>query len=224
LLANTYQNDGDYRAVLYDVDGALRSFRKKLPLDEQSVTEDPDNAVARLDFAYTHGRMADLLAQGGSHGVALSYYRKAMAELERMGAESSEDLYLRFGAIMIRGGIGEMQARLGERAAALAELSQAIALLEGIAPDPASGTHSSLRGQVYMRVAAAYAALGGAASIGPAEQREHWRAARDLYARSLDVWQEMQERGILTAEDRTKPREVAREIARCDASLRQLAG
>ncbi len=224
LLANTYQNDGDYRAVLHDVDGALRSFRRKLPLDEQSLAEDPDNAVARLDIAYTHSRMADLLAKGGSYGEALSYYRKAMAEYKKAGAESSGDLYLRFGAIMARGGTGEMQARLGERAEALAELSRTIALLDEIAPDPASGTHSSLRGMIYMRVAAAYAALGGTASIGPVEQREHWRAARDLYARSLDVWQDMQKRGILTAEDRTKSQEIARELERCDTSLRKLAG
>jgi len=54
------------------------------------------------------------------------------------------------------------------------------------------------------------------------DTRQHWRTARNLYARSLEVWQDMQKRGILTAEDRTKPQEVAREIARCDAALRRL--
>ena len=73
LLANTYQNDGDYRAVLHDVDGALQSFRKKLTFDEQSLAEDPLNAVARSDIAYTYERLGDLLAQTGSHGQALSY-------------------------------------------------------------------------------------------------------------------------------------------------------
>jgi tetratricopeptide (TPR) repeat protein len=224
LLANTYQNDGDYRAILQDVDGALQSFRKKLSFDEQSLAEDPHNAVARLDFAYTRERLGDLLAKGDSHGEALSSYRMALAEYERLGAQSSEDLYLRFRAIMARGGIGEMQARLGVRSAALAESSRAIKLLDGIAADPASGTHSSLRAQVYMRVAAAYAAVGASGNLGAAELREHWGTARDLYARSLDIWEDMQKRGILTAEDATKPQEVARELARCDASLRRLAG
>ena len=75
-----------------------------------------------------------------------------------------------------------------------------------------------------MRVAAAYAALGASGKLGAAERREHWHTARDLYARSLAVWQDMQKRGILTAEDRTKPEEIARELERCDASLRELAG
>ena len=222
LLANTYQNDGDYRAVLHDVDGALQSFRKKLSFDTQSLADDPDNAIARLDIAYTHSRMADLLAKGGSYDEALSHYRKAMAEHKKVGTESSEDLYLRFGAIMARGGIGEMQARLGERDAALAECSRAMALLDGIAPNLVSGTRSSLRGMIYMRVAAAYAALGASGKLDAAERREHWQTARDLYVRSLAVWQDMQTSGILTAEDRTKPPDVAREIARCDAALRRL--
>lgn len=53
------------------------------------------------------------------------------------------------------------------------------------------------------------------------EQREHWHAARDMYSRSLKVYQEMQKRGFLTGEDTAKPQEVAREIARCDASLQR---
>jgi hypothetical protein len=46
--------------------------------------------------------------------------------------------------------------------------------------------------------------------------------ARDLYARSRDIWQDMQNRGILTAEDRTKPHEVTAAITRCDAALQKL--
>jgi tetratricopeptide (TPR) repeat protein/tRNA A-37 threonylcarbamoyl transferase component Bud32 len=223
LLANTWQNDGDYRSVLQDVDGALQSFRKKLRLDEQSLAEDPLNAVARSDIAYTYGRLGDLLAQSGSHAQALSFYWRALTELEKLGAESSKDEYARFRAILVRGGVGEMQAHLGERSAASAEYSRAIALLDGIAANPTSGMHSSLRGQAYMRVAAIHAALGASPRLGAAERREHWRTSRQLYASSLDVWQDMQKRGILTAEDRTKPEEVTAEIARCDAALRRLA-
>jgi eukaryotic-like serine/threonine-protein kinase len=224
LLANTYQNDGDYRAALHDVDGALQSFRRKLSLDEQALAEDPLNAVARGDMAYTYERMADLLAAGGRHGKALSYYRKALVGYEQLGAESSNDFGLRFRAILAHGGIGEMQARLGEHAAAVTASSRAIALLDRTAPYPSSGALDSLRGQVYMRVAAAHAALGASANLGRAERREYWRTARDLYAQSLDVWQDIRKRGILTAEDATKSQELAREIERCDAALRRLAG
>ena len=209
LLANTYQNDGDYRAILDDVDGAIQSFRKKLPLDEQALTDDPHNAVARSDIAYTYYRLGNLLAEAGSYGKALPYYHKALAEHEKLDAESSVDISFRFHAILARVGIGEMQARLGEHAAAVAELSRAMVLMNDVAPDPASGTRSSLRGQVFMRVAAGHAALGDSGNLGSAERGEHRRTARELYQRSLETWVDMRKRGILTAEDRTKPEEVA---------------
>jgi tetratricopeptide (TPR) repeat protein len=218
LLAVTYQNEGDYRAILHDFDGALASFRRKLPLDEQALAEDPRNAVPRGDIAYTRERMGDLLWKRGKYKEALSNYRIA-ADLRGTGAVAPDDLYLRFRIIMTRAGIGEMQARLGERDAALAESSRAMKQLEGIPADPTSGVRSSLRGQVYMRVADIRAALGEAGIGDEAGRREHWQAARALYAQSLGVWKDMQARGILTAEDRSKPQDATRAIARCDAAL-----
>jgi hypothetical protein len=75
-----------------------------------------------------------------------------------------------------------------------------------------------------MRVAATHAVLGSDGSLGVADRREHWRSAREIYGRSLDIWRDMQTRRILTAEDAAKPEEVAREIARCEAEMRRLAG
>ena len=221
LLAITHQNDGDYRAILHDFDGALASFRKKLSLDQRALAEDPQNAVARGDMAYTRGRMGDLLAKDGKYAEALSSYRLA-AEYMGSGAEAPDDLFFQYGIVMTRAGIGEMQARLGDRAAALAETSRAMERMEKIPAEPMSGTRSSLRGQVYMRFGDIHAALGASENLGAAERRLHWQNARDFYVQSLDVWQDMQERGILTAEDRTKPQDVTAAISRCDESLRSL--
>jgi len=223
LVAIVYQNDGDYREMAGDIDGALQSFRKKLVFDEQSLAKDPDNSVARSDLSYTRGRMGDLLAQSGKYGEALFNYRKALAEHDKLGAESAENPFQRFGAILTHGGIGEMQARLGDRAAALAEASRAMELLEGTPPDPASAAQSTRRAQVYMRVAAIHAALAESRGLDTATQREHWRSARDLYVQSVAIWDDMQKRGILTADDASKPQAAARELKRCDASLRQLS-
>ena len=72
-----------------------------------------------------------------------------------------------------------------------------------------------------MRVGAIHAALGASVDLDPAERRQHWLTARDLYARSLGIWKDMQQRGILTAEDAARPQEVGGEVERCDAALRQ---
>jgi tetratricopeptide (TPR) repeat protein len=201
----------------------MESFRRKLELDEQALAEDPRNAVARGDMAYSRKRMGDLFAQGGRYSDALASYRMAIA-LRESNAEPAEDLYARYTWFVTRASMGEMHARLGEIPAALEESAWVMRALEAIPADPSSGTRSSLRGQVYMRVAAIHAVLGDARKLDAAERRAHWQAARNLNAQSLAVWQDMQARGILTAEDATKTQEVAAEIARCDAALRELAG
>ena len=47
--------------------------------------------------------------------------------------------------------------------------------------------------------------------------------ARDLYVQSIAIWDDMQKRGILTADDAAKPQNAARELERCDALLRRLS-
>ena len=129
-------------------------------------------------------------------------YRKALAEYKKLGTESSKDINRRSRAIMVHGGIGEMQARLGDRYVALAECSRAIALLDGIAPDPISGTLSSLRGKIYMRVAAAYAALGASRKT----RRGGAGNTRRPHATCMSnwpVWQDMKTRG--SSRPRTGP-------------------
>ena len=74
-----------------------------------------------------------------------------------------------------------------------------------------------------MRVAQAYEALAGSGKLPAAEARRQWDAARAMYVRSLEIWQDMQRRGILTGEDASIPDEVTRRIARCEESLRDLA-
>ncbi len=219
LLAISYQNDGDYRAILHDIGGALESFRKKLVFDEQSLADDPVNAQSRGDFRYSCERIGVLLAESGDYSQALSYHREALAMGKKLSVDAPQDLILRYRLIVTHASIGEMQAKLGERAVALADCSKATALLNQMAEDPANALRSSLRAQAYTHLAEAYAALATFKKVATIEQREHWRAARNMYGRSLDIWQGMQKRGILTGEDAAKPQEVAREIAKCDASL-----
>jgi hypothetical protein len=152
----------------------------------------------------------------------LANYRKASELHVALGGATSEDLYLRYHAILVHAGIGEMQARLGEHRAAQAQAARAGELAAGIAADPSSAARSSLRGQVYMRIAAIHAALGASATLARAARREQLQAARARYAQSLAIWQDMKQRGILTAEDRTRPQDAAAAIARCDESLRAL--
>jgi serine/threonine protein kinase len=223
LLANAYQNDGDYRALLGDTTGALGSFRRKLVLDEQALEADSANIRATADIAYTSARIGALLAVARDYAPALAHYRRALAMFEKAAAISAQNLHLRLSAIVTRAGLGETQAKLGQRAAALEEASKAMSQLNAIPEDPASTYVSSARGSVYGHVAATHAALAALNDLDAVERQEHWRTARGIYVQGLRIWQDMQERGILTGEDASKPQEVIREIARCDESLRRFS-
>ena len=76
-----------------------------------------------------------------------------------------------------------------------------------------------MRAQAYIYLGEAYAELATSKNAATIEQREHWRAARNMYGRSLEIWQGLQKRGILSVPDAGKPEEVARDIAKCDAVL-----
>ena len=85
--------------------------------------------------------------------------------------------------------------------------------------DLADSVHSGLRGQAYLHLGAAHAALAGSTDLAASQRREHWRVARDFFQRSLAIWRDMQQRGILTADNVPKLNEMVREVAECDAAL-----
>jgi eukaryotic-like serine/threonine-protein kinase len=218
-LAISYQNEGDYRAIAGDISGALESFRKKLPLDEQYLHDDPINAQARGDFAYSCHRIGLLLAKLGDYAQALPYHVKALGMLEKLAADAPEDLVIRYRTIITRTTTAEVQAKLGNRSEAAAECSTTMAQLNEIAEDPTNSALSDFRALACLHLADAYVALATSDKLSGSDRQKYWRAAHDFYQRSLNIWQDMQRRGILTADDADKPDEVTRGIAKCDAAL-----
>ena len=97
LLAISYQNDGDYRAILHDTSGALESFRKKLALDEQSFADDPRQcAVAREDLGYTAKESATCWRSRVSTRRRARTTAERWTLYERLSADSPQDVYIRY--------------------------------------------------------------------------------------------------------------------------------
>lgn len=215
----SYQMEGEYRALIGDVAGALESFRKKLQIAEQNLSDDPANAQARSDVAYSWSRIGELLAAKGDDAEALSQERKALDVYERLSADSPRNVYTRYQTAIIAGIVAKLEAKLSNRAQAVATVTKALGLLHGLPEDPRDAVHLGLRGQAYLHLGAAHAVLARSTALAPGERQEHWRAARDFFERSLGIWQDMQQRGILTADNVPKSAEMVREVAECDAAL-----
>ena len=65
----------------------------------------------------------------------------------------------------------------------------------------------------------AYATL--ATNNGSRDSAKHeWRAARDMYQRSLNVLQELQKSGILDADEIPEVDNTGRKLADCEAALK----
>lgn len=61
--------------------------------------------------------------------------------------------------------------------------------------------------------------LAESRKTAPAEEREHWHAARRMYQQSLDIWEDLRNRGTLAGDAAARPEQVTREIVKCDAFL-----
>jgi tetratricopeptide (TPR) repeat protein len=218
-VAISYQMDGEYRALAGDIAGAFESFRKKLQLDEQNLNDDPSNAHARSDVAYSWSRIGELLATKGEYTEALNQERKALEFYEQLSADSPQDVHTRYRTAIVGGIAAKLEAKLGHRAQALAACGKVQGLLKELPEDPADTVHSGLRGQALLHLGAAHAALAGPTELTASQRQEHWRAARDFSQQSLAIWQDMQQRGILTADNAPKLDEMVREVAECDAAL-----
>ena len=67
-------------------------------------------------------------------------------------------------------------------------------------------------GDVYMALATANGSRR--------ERVDRWNEARNRYRRGLDIWRDLEKRNVLRVADARKPDEVARKLARCEATLR----
>src|SRR5437868_6847570 len=220
IVAISYQNNGDYRAWMKDTSGALESFRKKLQLDEQSVAADPANAQAVGDLAYSNLRLGELLVSSNDYTQAIGFLMHAADAYEKSAAIDQQDEGIPVRAAGAYARLGLAQAKLGNGSAAQEQCDKAAKLLPSAANDPANAMARRVRAIAFGDLGEAYATL--ATNNGSRDSaKQEWRAARDMYQRSLNVLQELQKSGILEADVIPEVDNTRRELADCEASLKR---
>jgi tetratricopeptide (TPR) repeat protein len=215
LLGVSYQDNGDYQAWIKDTKAALDSFRKKLALDEHSVAADPANAQARGDLAYSCQRMGDLLAESGDYAQALPHYRRAL-EIYGKAAADSQDLGLPIRVVTTQASVAKTYAKLGDASQARNECRKAIDLLQTTRDDPSDVSQRRLRVVIYGVLGDAYAVLAADKKSPSGLVPENWRAAGQMYRRSLNLMEDLRNRGVLDAEEIPEIEKTGRKIAECD--------
>ncbi len=219
IVAISYQNNGDYRAWMKDTSGALESFRKKLQLDEQSVAADPANAQAVGDLAYSNLRLGELLVSSNDYTQAIGFLMHAADAYEKSAAIDQQDEGIPVRAAGAYARLGLAQAKLGDGSAAQEQCDKAAKLLLSAANDPANAMARRVRAIAFGDLGEAYATLATNNGSRDSAKRE-WRAARDMYQRSLNVLQELQKSGILDADEIPEVDNTGRKLADCEAALK----
>ncbi len=200
--------------------GALESHRKALVIAEAAFRSDPNSDDAKADYAFTLQRVGEAHAANGEHPAALEKYREALAIREPMAAAATSNASARDDVAIIHMHIARSVGAAGKSPAAIAAFRKALPLSEeSSAQDPANARRRTRLAIAYADFAKLYLTAARAAQRDRAESAEDWRQAREHFARSLDLWNELRGRNVVTPVNVPKVQEVERALSECDAAL-----
>ncbi|MBA2731299.1 MAG: hypothetical protein H0U54_00240 [Acidobacteria bacterium] len=117
--------------------------------------------------------------------------------------------------------ISKMLGKSGDRAASLTQCDKTINMMEKTEVEPTNAVIRAFFAESYADLGEAYSTAASDNRTPADERQDQWRAACDMYRRSLDILQDMLNRGILSSGDTGKLEMVAREIAKCDSLMRK---
>jgi non-specific serine/threonine protein kinase/serine/threonine-protein kinase len=217
-LAIEFSVAGRIKLNADDERGALEDFKEALAISESLSKADPDDASTRKLAAGGYRNVAEALAATGDYPNALKSFQKAQRMYSDLVAEDplNADSQAKLSSLCLA--MSEAQGRVNDLEGAADSALQGVKIGEALVT--ASPTNSSARvtlAQLYSQLGASHAAL--AARAGAGKRAEQLRAAKDAYQKSLDIYQDMKNKGTLSAADAGKPVEVGGEIAKCEAAL-----
>lgn len=186
-----------------------------LRLAQELVARDPNNAAIKITLATGYIRMLYMVGRGGDLAGAHEYERKMRQLMDPLIARDPTNVgYLG----TVRGAdqrIADIYLRAGDGEKALPYVREALKLNDKMFALQPANTNAR-RGQ-----AASHAQFGQVYKLlahGDAAQ-ENWQHARAEYQESLEIYRELAAKGALVGAEATKPDEIAKELASCEAAL-----
>jgi tetratricopeptide (TPR) repeat protein len=217
-VATQFTATGRIRLNLGDKQGALEDFNQGLSIAESLLKADPNDASSQRLVAVSYRQTGEALASTGDLSGALNDFHKAQQMFAALVAKDpiNEDYQIKLASVYRA--MSTVQSQADDLNGAVDSVLQGIEIDEAlVAASPMNAPARSTLAQLYLQLGASHAAL--ATKAGASKQTEQWRAARDAYQKSLNIYQDMKSRGTLSGTDAAKPDEVASEIAKCDAAL-----
>jgi len=218
-LGVSYYNQGEILARMGRTHGALGSYREQAAICEQLHRADPSNEQYRGDLAYALIRVGDMLFKLADYAEALANYKQSEDFRSADVKADPANLWKRSSLIEAKAKICKTLAAAYRSGEAQEPCSDALTLMQTTNLDAGNAAIRTFFADTYSDLAAAEVALAASESRAADRRRKRLRAARSLYVRSLEIWQDLQTRNMLARADRDKKDAVSREIAACDAAL-----
>ena len=218
----SYQDVGLIEMKMGDLSGALEHFRKGLAIDQAMATADPKNAGAQRDVAFGLSTVGDVLAQMNDHAGAAEHHGRSAAILAGLAAADPQNAELPGDAATEYAELGDALLKTGDVGGAIDGHRKALALRDKIAS--VKGASAEVRAALAAacaRSGALHLQLATRPGVSEPSRLEHWRTARSLYARSLDILTQIRAAGAVPA-GAPSIEEIARQLGVCDAALARL--
>ncbi|MDQ3314625.1 MAG: tetratricopeptide repeat protein [Verrucomicrobiota bacterium] len=209
---------GRQLALTGEASGALDNYTKATELMEGLATADPADKGHRRWLALTYLSLGELFAKLDQPNRALEIYRKAIAISEQVFAPDPDRAEVQRDLARMHEAMGLLFANTDQPAPALEYFKKAEAMAQ------ASANHDPQNARVRIRLARIWTEMAGFhrkladGRDSPVASRDaNLKTALDLYRRSLEIWQELRDKGMLSRIDASKPDEVTREITNCES-------
>ena len=214
---------GRQLALTGDTTGALRNYTEATQLIEGLAAADPQDKGHLRWLAVTYLSFGELFATLGQSDKALENYRRALAISEKVFADDSDRAETRRDLARIYEAMGLLFANNNQPVPALEYFRKAESMASASAVhDPQNGRVRLRLARILTEMAAFFRKLGDQRDLAVDSRDTNLKTAIDFYRRSLEVWQDLRNKEMLSSFDVTKPEELAKEIANCEAALSSL--
>ena len=222
-LANTYSSIGLTLESKGDLTGALANHYQSQEVLKKIAAADPVNTLVTGSLAQARLYVGEILIKKNDPRGALKQFREALHTFQSLASADPKNVDMQRWIAISYKDIGQAQAKEGAAAAALESFRQSANVNEAILKidDSDADTRTKLA-DGYFQIGATYASLAAATKTPMNGRVNHWREARTWFQKSLDIYQEMQVRGVLSRAELSKPDEVAHEIKKCAERLAKL--
>ena len=219
-LAVQLGNVGSTMVQLKDKTGALEYFRQALAIYEALVAADPSDVSIRRNLAVGYRNVGVALGVTDRMEALRNFQKAAAIFAEIVAKDSKNDDFRRQWAHTYLA-TSRFQLEIDDLDGAVESALEGIRIDEAlVAASPANASAQNTLALLYFQLGTSHVKWSSKIEAAKATQTEHWHNAKDAFVKSLNIYQEMKQKGTLTGADAGKPDEVAREIAKCDAALK----